>query len=94
MLVLLTSANYPDVPPLPTLTHRSPDAWRVQVMMSAYNKDRAAGLFFVSFLLIGMFFLLNFVLALVSNLYAEQVGALLQLPSAQQLPDCCSFTAV
>ena len=45
-------------------------------MMSAYNKDRAAGLFFVSFLLIGMFFLLNFVLALVSNLYAEQVGAL------------------
>ena len=39
MLVLLTTANYPDV------------------MMPAYNASRPSVLFFVSFLLVGLFFL-------------------------------------
>ena len=45
MLVLLTTANYPDV------------------MMPAYNASRPSVLFFVSFLLVGLFFCMNLVLA-------------------------------
>ena len=41
--------------------------------MKAYNAHRVAALYFVPFLLIGFFFLLNFVLALVSNLYMDKV---------------------
>ena len=45
----------------------------MQVMMPGYYGNRATCIFFISFLLIGLFFLLNFVLALVFNLYSEQV---------------------
>jgi amino acid transporter len=55
MLVLLTTANYPDV------------------MMPAYSKHRASVLFFVSFLLIGLFFCMNLVLASVYNNYKVQL---------------------
>eukprot|EP00658_Telonema_sp_P-2_P029994 TRINITY_DN2272_c0_g1_i1.p1 TRINITY_DN2272_c0_g1~~TRINITY_DN2272_c0_g1_i1.p1 ORF type:complete len:905 (+),score=207.46 TRINITY_DN2272_c0_g1_i1:120-2834(+) len=55
LLILLTTANNPDV------------------MMPAYNDNRSAAIFFVSFVLIGIFFLLNFILAVVFNEYAAQV---------------------
>lgn len=50
--------------------------------MPAYNENRLAAVFFVTFLLIGFFFLLNFVLAMVSHLYSEQVMCPLQLQIA------------
>ena len=55
MLVLLTTANYPDV------------------MMPAYNASRPSVLFFVSFLLVGLFFCMNLVLASVYNNYKIQM---------------------
>ena len=55
MLVLLTTANYPDV------------------MMPAYNAHRPSVLFFISFLLVGLFFCMNLVLASVYNNYKIQM---------------------
>ena len=55
MLVLLTTANYPDV------------------MMPAYNASRPSVLFFMSFLLVGLFFCMNLVLASVYNNYKLQM---------------------
>ena len=55
MLVLLTTANYPDV------------------MMPAYNASRPSVLFFISFLLVGLFFCMNLVLASVYNNYKIQM---------------------
>jgi hypothetical protein len=55
MLILLTTANYPDV------------------MMPAYNASRPNVLFFISFLLVGLFFCMNLVLASVYNNYKIQM---------------------
>jgi hypothetical protein len=47
LLILLTTANFPDV------------------MMPAYNVSRAYIIFFASFVVVGIYFLLNFVLAII-----------------------------
>ncbi|RHY28886.1 hypothetical protein DYB32_005627 [Aphanomyces invadans] len=49
LLVLLTTANFPDI------------------MMPAYTKNRAYGLFFIVFVAFGLFFLMNLILAQVFN---------------------------
>jgi len=54
LMILLTTANFPDV------------------MMPAYSRHRVASLFFVSFLLLGLFFLLNLLLAQVYSSYEEE----------------------
>lgn len=53
MLVLLTTANYPDV------------------MMPSYRYSRAFCLYFISFLCISLFFLLNLMLAVFYNNYRQ-----------------------
>lgn len=55
MMVLLTTANFPDV------------------MMVAYNINPAYAIFFVSYLIIVLFFLLNLVLAVYYNNYRTRV---------------------
>jgi len=55
LLVLLTTANFPDV------------------MMLAYNINRAYAIFFVVYLIFGLFFLLNLVLAVYYNNYRSRV---------------------
>ena len=52
LLVLLTTANYPDV------------------MMPAYKVNRLYVLFFIAYLVIGLFFLLNMLLAVFYNNYS------------------------
>ena len=55
LLVLLTTANFPDV------------------MLPAYRAHRASCLFFIVFLLLGLFFLMNLVLATIYNAYRKQL---------------------
>ena len=55
MLVLLTTANFPDV------------------MLAIYAKRRASCLFFVAFVLLGLFLLMNLILAAVFRNYKAQV---------------------
>jgi Ion transport protein/EF-hand domain pair len=57
LLVLLTTANYPDV------------------MMPSYTETRAYALFFVAFLLFGLYFLLNTLIAIIYNSYREATKA-------------------
>ena len=58
LLILLTTANFPDV------------------MMPAYTQCRAAALFFAGFVIFGVFFLLNYLLAVVYGSYTAQVKLL------------------
>jgi two pore calcium channel protein len=51
LLILLTTANFPDV------------------MMPAYARNRASSLFFISFVIIGIFVLINILLAIVCEAY-------------------------
>jgi hypothetical protein len=51
LLILLTTANFPDV------------------MMPAYSNNRAAAIFFISFVVIGIFVLMNILLAIVCDSY-------------------------
>ena len=55
MLILLTTANYPDV------------------MMPAYAESRWYCIFFILYLLLGLFFLFNLVLAVFYNNYSSQL---------------------
>eukprot|EP00939_MAST-03C_sp_MAST-3C-sp1_P005373 g5373.t1 len=56
MVVLLTTANYPDV------------------MMPAYSNNRAASLFFVIYLIVGLFLMLNLVLATICDSYSQMLA--------------------
>jgi two pore calcium channel protein, plant len=56
MLVLLTTANYPDV------------------MMPAYTSNRAWSLYFIMYLIVGLFFMLNLVLATVCDSFREMLN--------------------
>ena len=56
MLVLLTTANYPDV------------------MMPAYTRNRAWSLYFIIYLIVGLFFMLNLVLATVCDSFREMLN--------------------
>lgn len=56
LLVLLTTANFPDV------------------MLPAYRVSRAAFLYFFLFMIVGMFFLVNVLTAIVMSAYQRQVG--------------------
>ena len=58
LLILLTTANFPDV------------------MMPAYTQCRAAALFFAGFVMFGVFFLMNYLLAVVYGSYTAQVKLL------------------
>ena len=58
LLVLLTTANYPDV------------------MMPAYKVSRLYVIFFIAFLVIGLFFLMNMLLAVFYNNYSAQIDSL------------------
>eukprot|EP00908_Phaeocystis_cordata_P004364 Transcript_1475.p1 GENE.Transcript_1475~~Transcript_1475.p1 ORF type:complete len:839 (-),score=381.91 Transcript_1475:161-2677(-) len=58
LLILLTTANYPDV------------------MMPAYTQCRAAALFFAAFVMLGVFFLMNYLLAVIYGSYTAQVKLL------------------
>lgn len=55
MLVLLTTANYPDI------------------MLPAYAQSRLYSIFFIAYLLFGLFFLFNLVLAVFYNKYKTQL---------------------
>ena len=57
LLILLTTANFPDV------------------MLNIYMKQRSACFFFILFLLLGLFLLMNLVLAAVFRNYKEQIKA-------------------
>jgi two pore calcium channel protein len=55
MLILLTTANFPDV------------------MLPAYNENRGYCIFFIFFLLVGLYFLLNVLLAIVFDNYKKKL---------------------
>jgi hypothetical protein len=55
LLVLLTTANFPDV------------------MIPVYKEHRVYCLFFIAFLVVGLFFLMNLLLAVAYNSYATQL---------------------
>jgi two pore calcium channel protein len=55
MMILLTTANYPDV------------------MLPAYNVRRLNSIFFMLFLTLGLYFLLNVLLAIVFNNFKSKV---------------------
>jgi hypothetical protein len=55
MLILLTTANFPDV------------------MLPAYNARRSSSIFFILFLVIGLYFLLNVLLAIVFDNYKKKL---------------------
>ena len=55
MLILLTTANFPDI------------------MLPAYSKNYWSCLFFVSYLIIGLYFVLNFLLANIFNKFKERL---------------------
>jgi two pore calcium channel protein len=57
MVILLTTANFPDV------------------MLPSYNMNRAACIFFIFFLLFGLYFLLNVLLAIVFDNYKSRIEA-------------------
>ena len=57
MLVLMTTANFPDV------------------MLPAYEKSWFYCIFFIGFLVVGMFFLLNMLLANIFNKFKERLNA-------------------
>jgi len=42
------------------------------VMMPAYNENRALGLYFISFMIVAFFLMMNFILAVVCNCYNEE----------------------
>lgn len=55
LMVLLTTANFPDV------------------MLPAFERSRAAVFFFLTFIMVGMFFLVNILTAIVFNAYQQQM---------------------
>ncbi|CAE7231508.1 TPC1 [Symbiodinium natans] len=57
LLVLLTTANFPDV------------------MLPAYRLNRASVFFFLAFMLVGMFFLVNVITAVVMTAYQNQANS-------------------
>jgi hypothetical protein len=66
LLILLTTANYPDV------------------MMPAYTRTRVSFLFFGAFLVLGNWFLLNLILAVVYKAHSDEVTAITAERSALQ----------
>jgi two pore calcium channel protein, plant len=60
LLILLTTANYPDV------------------MMAAYAQYRVSCIFFIIYLIVGLFFLLNLLLAVFCNSYNGQIESIAQ----------------
>lgn len=55
MLILLTTANFPDV------------------MLPAYNAHRVYSLYFIGYLIIGLYFLQNILLAIVFDNYKKRI---------------------
>jgi hypothetical protein len=55
MLILLTTANFPDI------------------MLPAYNNSRFSCLFFIFYLMLGLYFLQNILLAVVLNNYKKRL---------------------
>lgn len=55
MMILLTTANFPDV------------------MLPAYNADRINVLFFLAYLIVGLYFLQNILLAIIFDNYKKRI---------------------
>ena len=66
LLILLTTANFPDV------------------MMPAYSEARLTCLFFIFFVVVGVFFLANYLLAVVYKAYTDTERAQQALALAQR----------
>jgi len=55
LIILLTTANFPDI------------------MLPSYNSNRVNCLFYISFMIIGLYFLLNVLLAIVYDNYKTRI---------------------
>ena len=76
LLVLLTTANFPDV------------------MLAIYAKRRASCLFFVAFVLLGLFLLMNLILAAVFRNYKAQAADVTDVTDATDVTDVTDVTVL
>ena len=67
MLILMTTANFPDV------------------MLISYENNRFSCLIFIGYLLAGLYFLLNVLLAVVFDNYRKRILARADLKTAKRL---------